>query len=508
MTERRARLGARPSRSSLCCDAPGSSRARGCGHPVFFFRRTSAHLTTSAACRGERRTSQEPVASTQRHQTNAADKASDSSDTDWHAEWRWLSWLSKKASPATETVSPQPTTSVCDSADVRAAADAAEPTDTTVADARLSASPPPFPTQSPPLASRPRAESPGSVASDASICPSVAASPTSLNSPEAEAAAPVCVSAAPHAACPPGGALPAPAELPATPASSSAEAPHGVGALEGPSSPLVKFGDQTLTWLQRQQMRVWSFFALRDWRVKTLVHALSAMGAPVDLIVVDCAQKAPAASQPAAAPAGPPPHRGGYSPVYHTVWVCGNCFWSPFELRRVLLHELVHAFDFARAELSPDNCRHVACTEIRAYNLSGQCSWWATKRVDENQFQRINPALVDAQSAGCSALAGRRAGVPAEGPRSALGGEERLDELEGAPAGMERRGHVATFFTGGDAMPWQDTKRNRCLIHNALNSLRDHQQCRARGVAVSPTALRAEAPAWCACVVAFKPIHA
>ena len=39
-----------------------------------------------------------------------------------------------------------------------------------------------------------------------------------------------------------------------------------------------------------------------------------------------------------------------------------------------LRHELIHAFDFARAEINPSDCRHVACSEIRAYHLSGECS--------------------------------------------------------------------------------------------------------------------------------------
>ncbi|CBZ53196.1 conserved hypothetical protein [Neospora caninum Liverpool] len=270
-----------------------------------------------------------------------------------------------------------------------------------------------------------------------------------------------------------------------------------------PASPLLKFGDETLSWIQRQQMKLWSFFALRDWRVKTLVHALSAMGAPVDLIVVDCAQTS------ARATASSPPHRGGYSPVYHTVWLCGNCFWSPFELRRVLLHELVHAFDFARAEISPDNCRHVACTEIRAYNLSGQCSWWATKRWDEDQFQRIDPALLRPRG-GASTRTGARQMLPEEtskgeglyggpawenGPTrpepaqaAAQSGEDRRDNEEGGEwrtSAPESRAGARTspFFSGDGPLPWQDTKRNRCLVHNALNSLRDHQQCKAPGLA-------------------------
>jgi inner membrane protease ATP23 len=40
-----------------------------------------------------------------------------------------------------------------------------------------------------------------------------------------------------------------------------------------------------------------------------------------------------------------------------------------------LTHELIHAYDFCRAEVDETNCRHHACTEIRAANLSHDCSY-------------------------------------------------------------------------------------------------------------------------------------
>lgn len=63
----------------------------------------------------------------------------------------------------------------------------------------------------------------------------------------------------------------------------------------------------------------------------------------------------------------------GFSPSKNTVWMCGNHFWNPFQFRRILAHELVHAFDFARAKIDTANIDHIACTEIRAANLSGEC---------------------------------------------------------------------------------------------------------------------------------------
>lgn len=103
-------------------------------------------------------------------------------------------------------------------------------------------------------------------------------------------------------------------------------------------------------------------FALKWWKTELLLHALSAMKAPVDLACIRCPVDSPA--------------RAGYSPTHHKVWICGNLIWNPFELRRVLTHELVHAFDFARAEIDPANAQHVACTEVRAWNLAGECELW------------------------------------------------------------------------------------------------------------------------------------
>ncbi|CAM9907478.1 unnamed protein product [Ascophyllum nodosum] len=40
-----------------------------------------------------------------------------------------------------------------------------------------------------------------------------------------------------------------------------------------------------------------------------------------------------------------------------------------------MAHELVHAYDQCRVKLDRSNCLHVACTEIRASNTSGECSF-------------------------------------------------------------------------------------------------------------------------------------
>ncbi|XP_023369491.1 mitochondrial inner membrane protease ATP23 homolog isoform X2 [Otolemur garnettii] len=44
-------------------------------------------------------------------------------------------------------------------------------------------------------------------------------------------------------------------------------------------------------------------------------------------------------------------------------------------MNRVVTHELIHAFDHCRAHVDWfTNVRHLACSEVRAANLSGDCS--------------------------------------------------------------------------------------------------------------------------------------
>eukprot|EP01059_Diplonema_ambulator_P023436 TRINITY_DN3892_c0_g1_i1.p1 TRINITY_DN3892_c0_g1~~TRINITY_DN3892_c0_g1_i1.p1 ORF type:complete len:232 (+),score=13.08 TRINITY_DN3892_c0_g1_i1:65-760(+) len=43
-------------------------------------------------------------------------------------------------------------------------------------------------------------------------------------------------------------------------------------------------------------------------------------------------------------------------------------------VKKALRHELIHAFDDARAYVNPSDCHHHACSEIRAARLSGECA--------------------------------------------------------------------------------------------------------------------------------------
>jgi len=125
--------------------------------------------------------------------------------------------------------------------------------------------------------------------------------------------------------------------------------------------------DTNLNSWEFQACKLLSHHAFGHWKVKTLLNALSAMKAPVNLVCVKCPTEVR--------------HRAGYSPKHNKVWICANHIWNPFEFRRLLTHELVHAFDFARAKIDTGSCVHMACTELRAWSLSGECDLW-TKWFD------------------------------------------------------------------------------------------------------------------------------
>lgn len=45
------------------------------------------------------------------------------------------------------------------------------------------------------------------------------------------------------------------------------------------------------------------------------------------------------------------------------------------ELRGQLAHDLILEYDRCRAHFNDLNIRHLACSQIRAFNLSGECRW-------------------------------------------------------------------------------------------------------------------------------------
>lgn len=65
---------------------------------------------------------------------------------------------------------------------------------------------------------------------------------------------------------------------------------------------------------------------------------------------------------------------GGYDPVLNQIVVCQNVATNKGLIQGVLTHEMIHMFDYCRNELDFKNVDHLACTEIRAANLT-HCSF-------------------------------------------------------------------------------------------------------------------------------------
>uniref|UniRef100_G3SQZ5 Mitochondrial inner membrane protease ATP23 n=1 Tax=Loxodonta africana TaxID=9785 RepID=G3SQZ5_LOXAF len=66
---------------------------------------------------------------------------------------------------------------------------------------------------------------------------------------------------------------------------------------------------------------------------------------------------------------------GGFDASSSQIVLCQNNIGNQAHMSRVVTHELIHAFDHCRAHVDWfTNVRHLACSEIRAANLSGDCS--------------------------------------------------------------------------------------------------------------------------------------
>ena len=57
------------------------------------------------------------------------------------------------------------------------------------------------------------------------------------------------------------------------------------------------------------------------------------------------------------------------------VTLCQNWLDNGLQTEDTMSHELLHAYDHCRVKFDQLNCRHHACSEIRAANLSGDCKW-------------------------------------------------------------------------------------------------------------------------------------
>uniref|UniRef100_A0A6T9Z4T6 Mitochondrial inner membrane protease ATP23 n=1 Tax=Cyanoptyche gloeocystis TaxID=77922 RepID=A0A6T9Z4T6_9EUKA len=112
--------------------------------------------------------------------------------------------------------------------------------------------------------------------------------------------------------------------------------------------------------------------ALKSPTVKFLLDALKAEGCPVQPSFFIC--------DPCT---GYSEISGGFDPNAGIV-LCENSLpHGQQQADRAVAHELIHVFDHCRAKVDWTDCRHHACSEIRAANLSGDCHWW-------QEFQRGN----------------------------------------------------------------------------------------------------------------------
>ena len=99
-------------------------------------------------------------------------------------------------------------------------------------------------------------------------------------------------------------------------------------------------------------------------KIKFMRQALTALGVKEDAELIKCIQ---CPDGVAAA--------GGYVPSSKEVLLCQQ--WvveAPGEVENTIVHEMVHAYDDARAHLNWEDLTQHACTEIRAARLSGDCT--------------------------------------------------------------------------------------------------------------------------------------
>lgn len=61
---------------------------------------------------------------------------------------------------------------------------------------------------------------------------------------------------------------------------------------------------------------------------------------------------------------------GGYDPDTQQIVICQNSNPTPSKILTTMMHEMIHMFDYCRANFDFDNLEHVACSEIRAANLT------------------------------------------------------------------------------------------------------------------------------------------
>jgi inner membrane protease ATP23 len=65
---------------------------------------------------------------------------------------------------------------------------------------------------------------------------------------------------------------------------------------------------------------------------------------------------------------------GQFDPLSNNLYICSN-LKEFILLETTITHELIHAFDFCTKKFDLLNCKQIACSEVRAAVMSGDCDW-------------------------------------------------------------------------------------------------------------------------------------
>lgn len=79
---------------------------------------------------------------------------------------------------------------------------------------------------------------------------------------------------------------------------------------------------------------------------------------------------------------------GGYDPMLNQIVVCQNTARSEGIVQGILTHEMIHMFDYCNNKVDFKNIDHLACTEIRAANLT-HCSFFSACSQGDASLFRI-----------------------------------------------------------------------------------------------------------------------
>ncbi|EGD73471.1 Ku70-binding protein [Salpingoeca rosetta] len=110
----------------------------------------------------------------------------------------------------------------------------------------------------------------------------------------------------------------------------------------------------------------------KDPFVKFMLDNLKKIGCPVDVKKFFVCQQCPVS--------------GAFDADRNEIVLCADKLYSRDNAGTIMTHELIHAYDNCRAKLDFRNPIHLACTEVRAANLSGDCFF-------KNELNRGNFAV-------------------------------------------------------------------------------------------------------------------